>query len=404
MSLRPLSREDLPLVLQLRNSSNSLDTVFGSGEINLDQIYTWFEGALRDPYSLWFVHQTSEGLPIGVVFFNKYDKLNSVASWGFYATSHYLREMGIRLGLDALDYAFSELKLYKINAEALAGDGFNENFYKKFGLVQEGLLRGSYLNGNSHYDVIRYSILATEWLSRRKEILTRILELDELAANRNIRERHTIIILTDPNSWIVHYAEGLIEEWTAMGHRCDIGFSLAEAQAADFCFCLGFCQILPPELLRQYKHTLVVHESELPKGRGWAPMTWQILEGENRIPVSLIEAVDDVDAGLIYLQEWIDLKGTELNPEWRAMQGLVTQKLCKQWISSYPSVVATAREQLGRASFYARRKPEDSKLDPNKTLAEQFNLLRVVNNHSYPAYFELNGRRFRVTIDGWEQN
>jgi methionyl-tRNA formyltransferase len=31
-----------------------------------------------------------------------------------------------------------------------------------------------------------------------------------------------------------------------------------------------------------------VHESALPQGQGWSPMTWQILEGASPIPVTLI--------------------------------------------------------------------------------------------------------------------
>jgi hypothetical protein len=40
----------------------------------------------------------------------------------------------------------------------------------------------------------------------------------------------------------------------------------------------------------------------------------------------------------------------------------------------------------------------DSRLDPDKSLRDQFNLLRVSDPVSYPAFFELNGRRFEISI------
>ena len=41
----------------------------------------------------------------------------------------------------------------------------------------------------------------------------------------------------------------------------------------------------------------------------------------------------------------------------------------------------------------------DSRLDPDDTIAQQFNLLRVVDNERYPAFFELLGRRYILKIE-----
>jgi len=57
-----------------------------------------------------------------------------------------------------------------------------------------------------------------------------------------------------------------------------------------------------------------------------------------------------------------------------------------------------AREQSGDESFYPRRRPDDSRLDPSRTLAEQFRLLRVVDNDRYPAFFEWRGSMYTLRI------
>ena len=57
-------------------------------------------------------------------------------------------------------------------------------------------------------------------------------------------------------------------------------------------------------------------------------------------------------------------------------------------------------KQTGKESFYRRRKPEDSKLDVDKSIKEQFNLLRTVDNDRYPAYFEMFGRKYIIKICG----
>ena len=213
------------------------------------------------------------------------------------------------------------------------------------------------------------------------------------------RNKYSIQILSDAGSWLAPYVEDLVGGWESEGHMVRLSNVVEQAAPADFCFCLSFSDIVTAEFRRQYQHTLVVHESDLPQGRGWSPMTWQILARNSRIPITLFEAVDAIDAGPIYLQEWIELRGTELSPEWRRLQAQATQRLCARWVELYPSILANARQQVGEGSTYPRRRPVDSELDPNKSLAEQFDLLRVVDNDRYPAFFEMRGRRYRIRID-----
>ncbi|WP_221625468.1 hypothetical protein [Synechococcus sp. HK01-R] len=127
-------------------------------------------------------------------------------------------------------------------------------------------------------------------------------------------------------------------------------------------------------------------------------MTWQILEGASTIPVTLFEATAALDAGPICLQRTIDLQGTELVDEWRALQAEATIALCLEWLDRCAEVLDEARPQQGEASHYRRRRPADSELDPQRSLAEQLNVLRVVDNQRYPAFMELRGRRYELLI------
>ncbi len=127
-------------------------------------------------------------------------------------------------------------------------------------------------------------------------------------------------------------------------------------------------------------------------------MTWQILDGSCRISITLFEASAAMDAGPIYLQRMIDLQRTELVEEWRALQAEVTFALCLEWLHRYIKVLMQAQPRQGEASHYRRRRPADSQLDPQRPLAEQFNLLRVVDNQRYQAFVQLRGRRYALQI------
>ena len=207
-----------------------------------------------------------------------------------------------------------------------------------------------------------------------------------------------ITVVSDHDSWLNDHLEQLVFEWFTRGHAVRWIHDPADLMAGDVCFLLGCGTILSLEQIRQHRHTLAVHESDLPRGRGWSPLTWQVLEGADRIAVSLFETGPRVDAGPIYLQTWITLDGTELVEELRACQADATITLCREWINRYPSIVAEGRPQAGGGTIYRRRTPKDSELDLNKTLGEQFSLLRVVDSERYPAFFSREGERYLVTI------
>jgi methionyl-tRNA formyltransferase len=145
------------------------------------------------------------------------------------------------------------------------------------------------------------------------------------------------------------------------------------------------------------KYNLVVHESLLPEGKGWSPLTWQIIEGKSDIPVALFEAEERVDSGLIYGVEYIRLEGHELINEIRALQAELTFKLLNKFIADYPHISGV--KQLGNSTFYPRRTAKDSELSIHLPLNEQFNLLRVCDNERYPAFFIVEGIKYYLKIE-----
>ena len=59
--------------------------------------------------------------------------------------------------------------------------------------------------------------------------------------------------------------------------------------------------------------------------------------------------------------------------------------------------------QKGDVSYYPRRTIEDSELDVDKTIREQFNLLRVVDNDNYPAFIKMHDKKYILKIEKTEQ-
>lgn len=207
-------------------------------------------------------------------------------------------------------------------------------------------------------------------------------------------------ILTSRDSWFLPHAKTLRRELEGMGARCDLATHHREVDRPyDVTLLLSYFELVSGEFLCRHRHNVVVHESALPRGRGWAPLFWQVIEGRCRIPVVLFEAREGVDAGPIYLRDEIQLEGHELHDELREKQAEVTRRLCRLFVERYRSGELAPSEQAGEPTHYRRRTPEDSRLDPEGTIAEQFDLLRTVSNDHHPAFFDYRGHRYLLKIE-----
>jgi methionyl-tRNA formyltransferase len=196
------------------------------------------------------------------------------------------------------------------------------------------------------------------------------------------------------NDWIAAYIPSKLYDLN--GYKFYEIYEEASAHGFDIVFLLGYTKIIKNETLKLNKKLLVVHESDLPKGRGFSPLQWQVLEGLNNIPICLLEVTSKVDAGNIYDKIILTLDGTELYDEIRYKQATATFELITNFLKKYPN--NSSFPQFGKESKYRRRTPIDSLLDVDKTLRDQFQLLRVCNNEGWPAFFELNGVKYTLKI------
>jgi len=206
---------------------------------------------------------------------------------------------------------------------------------------------------------------------------------------------NSVALLFDKdNNWIYDFFKNRKLEFK--NYSINNFFRADEVLDFDIVFLLGYTKILPNKFLQRNKLTLVVHESDLPKGKGFAPIQWQLLEGQSEIKVSLIEATDNVDSGDIFLQSIITFDGTELYEEIREKQAIATINIISEFLKLYPNITRT--KQVGNETFYPKRKSADGELDISKTLQENFNLLRVGNNDAWPSFFYFKGVKYVLKI------
>ena len=179
-------------------------------------------------------------------------------------------------------------------------------------------------------------------------------------------------------------------------HTVELVDRVDRLSGGDVLFLISCNEIIDATVRERYRASLVIHASNLPEGRGWSPLNWQILEGRNDIVVTLLEVVDQVDSGPIWHQAGLHFSGHELMDEINA--ALFDAELALMDFAVANLETVQPRPQSGNASYYRRRTPADSRLDVNRSIADQFNQLRVADANRYPAFFDYRGHRYEIIL------
>ena len=196
------------------------------------------------------------------------------------------------------------------------------------------------------------------------------------------------------NDWIFHHIpESILRSKTFKFHTF---FEHEKIRSFEIVFVLGYTKILKEPFLTNNKNIFLVHESNLPSGKGFSPVQWQILEGKNTIKISLIKLSQELDGGDIIKQMNMILDGTELYEEIRLKQATVTFKIIENFLKQYPNF--KSKPQSGKSTFYRKRKITDSELNINEKLKDLFPLLRIGNNEKWPSFFKFKGNTYIIKI------
>ncbi len=196
------------------------------------------------------------------------------------------------------------------------------------------------------------------------------------------------------NSYLRHWQK----EMQAQGHEVELAHDVTGLKGGEILFLVSCSRVIQKAERAQYKAVLVLHASSLPKGRGWSPHIWAILEGACEVEVCLLAAEDPVDSGDVWLRQTFQLEGHELFPEINEKLFLTELSLMTQAVERTTEIKPEA-QQGTPGPLLRRRIPEDSRIDPHKTIAEQFDLLRVADPIRYPAFMDFRGKRYWIKIE-----
>lgn len=204
------------------------------------------------------------------------------------------------------------------------------------------------------------------------------------------------ILLSD----LGHPIRPYLDEWIRrqsdehVVHLCD---KVSAADGGDLLILVSCNEVVRKVTRNLFSKSVVLHASDLPRGKGWSPHIWAIVNGARVITVSMIDAADSVDSGAIWKQVQIEIPAHFIWHEINHALFSAELQLMDFCVENFNGVVPR-KQSVESESYFRKRTPEDSELDPNKSLLEQFDLIRCCDPNRFPAYFQAFDHKFEVTI------
>lgn len=171
-----------------------------------------------------------------------------------------------------------------------------------------------------------------------------------------------------------------------------------ESLSPDLVLVIGWSQICR-ERLRSIPSIGLIgfHPAPLPALRGRAPIPWTILVGLEETAATLFWLDAGCDSGDILLQSRFPVAQAETA---RTLYDKHIEALCRLLPAALSQIAAGSLPRIpqdpGQASYCARRRPEDGRIDWTRPARELDRLVRAVGAPYPGAFTEMNGHKIII--------
>lgn len=185
-------------------------------------------------------------------------------------------------------------------------------------------------------------------------------------------------------------------ELDVLSGNCDLTRSI-ERFKPDICIVMGWYYIIKSELLESIQGGFIgIHYSLLPQHRGFAPVVWSIIDGDDTTGFSVFSLNCDMDSGMLWYQERIDIKKEEyISDVIEKLEEKVLDFFDRHFLDLLQGNMKPYK-QTGVVSYGAKRTPSDGRIDWNQEASKIYNFIRA-QSRPYPgAYSYYQGRKIII--------
>ncbi len=146
------------------------------------------------------------------------------------------------------------------------------------------------------------------------------------------------------------------------------------------------------------KNIILFHSSDLPDGKGWAPIYYSIHSGLEYFTISGILAGERVDSGDIIVKAKFRIKDNYTAEHIRRWDHEISIILIKKILERFANGKIRGKKQEGVGTSNPRRKPDENRIDLKSRFEQTINHLRACEKN-HPAFFYYNQTKYNITIE-----
>jgi methionyl-tRNA formyltransferase len=144
-------------------------------------------------------------------------------------------------------------------------------------------------------------------------------------------------------------------------------------------------------------NVIIFHSSDLPQGRGWAPLYYAIAEEKEFFVISGILAAPEVDSGDIVIKARFRILPNYTASILRRFDNEVSIMAIRKILDRFKDRPLISRPQRGQATYRKRRTKDDNLFDVDRPFRELVSHFRACELQT-PALFEHEGQMYSVTV------
>ena len=146
------------------------------------------------------------------------------------------------------------------------------------------------------------------------------------------------------------------------------------------------------------KNVVLFHSSDLPEGKGWAPIYNALNSKKERFVITGIKAANEVDSGVIIVKASFQIKDNYLAENIREWDNEISIILISEILLKFEKAKIIGLPQVGKGTFFHRRRPDQNEINIDSTFIDLLPHIRGCEKE-HPAYFLFNNERFNIYIE-----
>ncbi len=164
----------------------------------------------------------------------------------------------------------------------------------------------------------------------------------------------------------------------------------------DLIILWNYRKIIPN--ISNLKNIIIFHGSDLPSGKGWAPIYNSIVKKIPKYTISGILPGENVDSGDIIVKAKFSIKDFHSAESIREFDNEISILLIKKILEKFPNNTLKGQKQIGEESFFHRRYLKDNEIKMDSRISEIFDHLRACEM-KHPAFFYHNEIKYIIHIE-----